>query len=127
MGSGEYGNRARLRPRGKDGDSSRGENEFFREILGVVNAGYGVIGQSILLLRNAWPKTLQVLQVFKEQGSILAVRAFGALCVPFHGRDSNHNALALEALFGEAGVSLATGVMTVGLMCKNIEGSGRWK
>ena len=40
---------------------------------GVVNAGYGVIGQSILLLRNAWPKTLQVLQVLKEQGLILAV------------------------------------------------------
>ncbi|EXB67438.1 hypothetical protein L484_009518 [Morus notabilis] len=38
---------------------------------GVVNAGYGVIGQSISLLRNAWPKTLQVL--FKEQGLILAV------------------------------------------------------
>ena len=40
---------------------------------GVVNAGYGVIGQSILLLRNAWPKALQVLQVFKEQGIVLAV------------------------------------------------------
>lgn len=40
---------------------------------GVVNAGYGVIGQSILLMRNAWPKTLQVLQVFKEQGLILAL------------------------------------------------------
>ncbi|GMY31016.1 DUF21 domain-containing protein At1g55930, chloroplastic-like [Fagus crenata] len=39
---------------------------------GVVNAGYGVIGQSILLLRNASPKTLQVLQVFKDQGLILA-------------------------------------------------------
>lgn len=39
---------------------------------GVTNAGYGVIGQSILLLRNAWPKTLQVLRVFKEQGLILA-------------------------------------------------------
>nr|POF21313.1 cytochrome c oxidase assembly protein cox15 [Quercus suber] len=35
---------------------------------GAVNAGYGVIGQSILLLRNAW-----VLQVFKEQSLILAV------------------------------------------------------
>ena len=34
---------------------------------GAVNAGYGVIGQSILLLRNAW-----VLQVFKEQSLILA-------------------------------------------------------
>lgn len=41
-------------------------------VEGVVNAGYGVIGQSILLLKNAWPKTLQVLQVFKDQGLILA-------------------------------------------------------
>lgn len=41
-------------------------------VEGVVNAGYGVIGQSILLLRNAWPKTLQVLRVFKDQGLILA-------------------------------------------------------
>lgn len=41
-------------------------------VEGVVNAGYGVIGQTILLLRNAWPKTLQVLRVFKDQGLILA-------------------------------------------------------
>ncbi|XP_074302141.1 putative DUF21 domain-containing protein At3g13070, chloroplastic [Silene latifolia] len=39
---------------------------------GVVNAGYGIIGQCILLLRNAWPKTSQVLMVLKEQGLILA-------------------------------------------------------
>lgn len=39
----------------------------------VVNAGYGVIGQSILLLRNAWPKVSQVLIVFKEQGLVLAL------------------------------------------------------
>lgn len=39
---------------------------------GVVNAGNGVIERSMLVLRNAWPKTLQVLQVFKEQGLILA-------------------------------------------------------
>ncbi|KAH9617830.1 hypothetical protein KSS87_023627 [Heliosperma pusillum] len=38
----------------------------------VVNAGYGIIGQCILLLRNAWPKTSQVLMVLKEQGLILA-------------------------------------------------------
>ena len=42
-------------------------------VEGVVNAGCGVIGQSILLLRNARPKTLLVLQVFKEQGLVLAV------------------------------------------------------
>lgn len=39
----------------------------------VVNAGYGVMGQSILLLRNAWPKLSQVLRVFKEQGLVLTV------------------------------------------------------
>ncbi|XP_031284778.1 receptor-like protein 19 [Pistacia vera] len=38
----------------------------------AVNAGYGVIGQSILLLKNAWPKVSQVLRVFKEQGLVLA-------------------------------------------------------
>lgn len=39
----------------------------------TVNAGYGVIGQSILLLKSSWPKLSQVLRVFKEQGLILAV------------------------------------------------------
>ncbi|KDO36422.1 hypothetical protein CISIN_1g029835mg [Citrus sinensis] len=38
----------------------------------TVNAGYGVIGQSILLLKSSWPKLSQVLRVFKEQGLILA-------------------------------------------------------
>lgn len=38
---------------------------------GAVNAGYGVIGKNILLLRNGWPKTLEVLRVFKEQGLVL--------------------------------------------------------
>jgi len=40
---------------------------------GLVDAGYGFIGQCILLLRNAWPKTLQVLTVLKEQGLVLAL------------------------------------------------------
>ncbi|PON94095.1 Gliding motility-associated protein GldE [Trema orientale] len=187
-----YVNRARLRSRGKDGESSSGENglnfEFFREILkrgivlvamvsgvlvyscrkafateGVVNAGYGVIGQSILLLRNAWPKTLQVLQVFKEQGLILAVllglSAFFSMAEtaittlwPWKVRElaekESENGLfkmlrsdvtrflttiligttvvnigatalvtdAATALFGEAGVSAATGVMTVAIL-----------
>ncbi|KAL8153052.1 hypothetical protein V2J09_010812 [Rumex salicifolius] len=39
---------------------------------GAVNAGYGVIEQSILLLKNAWPKTSQLLQVIREQGLVLA-------------------------------------------------------
>ncbi|EXB67418.1 DUF21 domain-containing protein [Morus notabilis] len=130
---------------------------------GVVNAGYGVIGQSILLLRNAWPKTLQVLQVFKEQGLILAVllglSAFFSMAEtaittlwPWKVRELaekesedgvfkmlrndvtrflttiligttvvNIGATALvtdaaTAIFGEAGVSAATGVMTVAIL-----------
>lgn len=128
-----------------------------------MNAGYGVIGQSILLLRNAWPKTLQVLQVFKEQGIVLAVllglSAFFSMAEtsittlwPWKVRElaekesedgvfkmlrSDVNrflttiligttvvnigatALATEAataIFGEAGVSAATGVMTVAIL-----------
>ncbi|XP_030929692.1 DUF21 domain-containing protein At1g55930, chloroplastic-like [Quercus lobata] len=130
---------------------------------GAANAGYGVIGQSILLLRNAWPKTLQVLQVFKEQGLILAallgLSAFFSMAEtsittlwPWKVRelaekDSENGvfrtlhsdvtrflttiligttvvnigatALVTEAattLFGEAGVSAATGVMTVAIL-----------
>lgn len=127
---------------------------------GVVNAGYGVIGQSILLLRNAWPKTLQVLQVFKEQGlvlvTLLSLSAFFSMAEtsittlwPWKVRELaekepdngvfrmlrndvtrflttiligttvvNIGATALvtdaaTALFGEAGVTAATGLMTV--------------
>ncbi|PPR89376.1 hypothetical protein GOBAR_AA31304 [Gossypium barbadense] len=40
-------------------------------VEGVVNAGYGVIGQSILLLKNAWPKLSMLIKVFKEQGLVL--------------------------------------------------------
>ncbi|XP_023894299.1 DUF21 domain-containing protein At1g55930, chloroplastic [Quercus suber] len=130
---------------------------------GAADAGYGVIGQSILLLRNAWPKTLQVLQVFKEQGLILAallgLSAFFSMAEtsittlwPWKVRelaekDSENGvfrtlhsdvtrflttiligttvvnigatALVTEAattLFGEAGVSAATGVMTVAIL-----------
>uniref|UniRef100_A0A2P2KSM6 CBS domain-containing family protein n=1 Tax=Rhizophora mucronata TaxID=61149 RepID=A0A2P2KSM6_RHIMU len=127
---------------------------------GVVNAGYGVIGQSILLLRNAWPKALQLLKVFKEQGLVLAIllglSAFFSMAEtsittlwPWKVRELaekesgdgvfkmlrsdvtrflttiligttvvNIGATALvteaaTAIFGEAGVSAATGVMTV--------------
>ncbi|XP_021739548.1 putative DUF21 domain-containing protein At3g13070, chloroplastic isoform X2 [Chenopodium quinoa] len=132
-------------------------------IEGVVNAGYGVIGQSILLLRNAWPKTLQVLMVFKEQGLILAallsLSAFFSMAEtsittlwPWKVRELaekepdngvfrmlrsdvtrflttiligttvvNIAATALvtdaaTALFGEAGVTAATGLMTVAIL-----------
>ncbi|XP_061375637.1 putative DUF21 domain-containing protein At3g13070, chloroplastic [Gastrolobium bilobum] len=132
-------------------------------VEGVVNAGYGVIGQSILLLRNAWPKVLQVLQIFKEQGLILALllglSAFFSMAEtsittlwPWKIRELaekesengvfrllrsdvtrflttiligttvvNIGATALvteaaTAIFGEAGVSAATGVMTVAIL-----------
>ncbi|CAL5390305.1 unnamed protein product [Camellia sinensis] len=45
--------------------------EFFA-VEGIVDSGYGVIGQSILLLKSYWPKLLQDLRVFKEQGFVLA-------------------------------------------------------
>lgn len=130
---------------------------------GVVNAGYGVIGQSILLLRNAWPKISQLLRVFKEQGLILAallgLSAFFSMAEtsittlwPWKVRELaekesddgvfkmlrsdvtrflttiligttvvNIGATALvteaaTAIFGEAGVSAATGVMTVAIL-----------
>ncbi|KAF8019665.1 hypothetical protein BT93_G0375 [Corymbia citriodora subsp. variegata] len=129
----------------------------------AVNAGYGVIGQSILLLRNAWPKVSQVLRVFKEQGLLLALlfglSAFFSMAEtsittlwPWKVRELaekepengvfrmlrsdvtrflttiligttvvNIGATALvtdaaTAMFGEAGVSAATGVMTVAVL-----------
>ncbi|KAJ8766532.1 hypothetical protein K2173_023779 [Erythroxylum novogranatense] len=130
---------------------------------GVVNAGYGVIGQSILLWRNAWPKVSQLLKVFKEQGLVLAIllglSAFFSMAEtsittlwPWKVRELaekesgngvfkmlrsdvtrflttiligttvvNIGATALvtdaaTAIFGEAGVSAATGVMTVAIL-----------
>lgn len=42
-------------------------------VEGVLNAGLnGVFERSGVVLRSSWPKVLQVLRVFKEQGLILA-------------------------------------------------------
>ncbi|XP_059666524.1 putative DUF21 domain-containing protein At3g13070, chloroplastic isoform X3 [Cornus florida] len=129
----------------------------------VVNAGYGVLGQSVLSLRSCWPKVVQVLQVFKEQGLVLAallgLSAFFSMAEtaittlwPWKVRELaekesengvfkmlrsdvtrflttiligttvvNIGATALvtdaaTAIFGEAGVSAATGVMTVAVL-----------
>lgn len=41
-------------------------------VEGVVSAGYGVWERSLLAMRSSWPKVLQVLTVFKEQGFVLA-------------------------------------------------------
>ncbi|XP_062017447.1 putative DUF21 domain-containing protein At3g13070, chloroplastic isoform X3 [Rosa rugosa] len=128
-------------------------------VEGVVNASYGIVDRCILMFRNAWPKTLLVLQVFKEQGLILAallgLSAFFSMAEtsittlwPWKVRELaekepengvfrllrndvtrflttiligttvvNIGATALvteaaTAIFGEAGVSAATGVMT---------------
>ncbi|XP_010552379.1 PREDICTED: putative DUF21 domain-containing protein At3g13070, chloroplastic [Tarenaya hassleriana] len=130
---------------------------------GVVDAGYGVFGQRILLLKNAWPKASQVLRVLREQGLILAallgLSAFFSMAEtsittlwPWKVRELaekepengvfrmlrsdvtrflttiligttvvNIGATALvteaaTAIFGEAGVSAATGVMTVAIL-----------
>ncbi|KAK8501720.1 hypothetical protein V6N13_009703 [Hibiscus sabdariffa] len=132
-------------------------------VEGVVNAGYGVIGQCILLLRNAWPKVSMILKVFKEQGliltALLSLSAFFSMAEtaittlwPWKVRELaekdsedgvfkllssdvtrflttiligttvvNIGATALvtdaaTAMFGEAGVSAATGVMTVAIL-----------
>ncbi|KAM5585319.1 DUF21 domain-containing protein [Rosa sericea] len=129
-------------------------------VEGVVSASYGVVDKCTLMFRNAWPKTLLVLQVFKEQGLILAallgLSAFFSMAEtsittlwPWKVRELaekepengvfrllrndvtrflttiligttvvNIGATALvteaaTAIFGEAGVSAATGVMTV--------------
>uniref|UniRef100_A0A5B6ZLE4 DUF21 domain-containing protein n=1 Tax=Davidia involucrata TaxID=16924 RepID=A0A5B6ZLE4_DAVIN len=130
----------------------------------VVNAGYGVLGQSLLSIRSTWPKVLQVLRVFKEQGLVLAallgLSAFFSMAEtaittlwPWKVRELaekeesengvfkmlcsdvtrflttiligttvvNIGATALvteaaTAIFGEAGVSAATGVMTVAVL-----------
>ncbi|KAG4176953.1 hypothetical protein ERO13_A11G277200v2 [Gossypium hirsutum] len=130
---------------------------------GVANAGYGVIVQCILLLRNAWPKASMILKVFKEQGlvltALLGLSAFFSMAEtaittlwPWKVRELadkdsedgvfkmlssdvtrflttiligttvvNIGATALvtdaaTAIFGEAGVSAATGVMTVAIL-----------
>lgn len=41
-------------------------------VEGLVGAGYGFWERSLLAMRSSWPKVLQVLTVFKEQGLILA-------------------------------------------------------
>ncbi|PIM98436.1 putative membrane protein [Handroanthus impetiginosus] len=132
-------------------------------VEGVVNAGYGVWERSLLALRSSWPKVLQVLTVFKEQGLVLAallgLSAFFSMAEtsittlwPWKVRELaekesengvfkmlrkdvtrflttiligttvvNIGATALvteaaTAIFGEAGVSAATGVMTVAIL-----------
>ncbi|KAK7276923.1 hypothetical protein RIF29_18072 [Crotalaria pallida] len=132
-------------------------------VEGVLNGGYGVIDQSMLLLRSTWPKVLPVLRMFKEHGLVLALllslSAFFSMAEtsittlwPWKVRELaekesengvfrllrsdvtrflttiligttvvNIGATALvteaaTAIFGEAGVSAATGVMTVAIL-----------
>ncbi|KAK9155342.1 hypothetical protein Sjap_002822 [Stephania japonica] len=131
---------------------------------GVVNSGYGVLGQSgLVAIRGAWPKMVQVLGVVREQGLVLAallgLSAFFSMAEtsittlwPWKVRELaekepengvfkmlrsdvtrflttiligttvvNIGATALvteaaTAIFGEAGVSAATGIMTVAIL-----------
>ncbi|XP_013668257.1 putative DUF21 domain-containing protein At3g13070, chloroplastic [Brassica napus] len=130
---------------------------------GVVEAGYEVFGQSLVLFKNALPKIYQVLKVLREQGLILAalfgLSAFFSMAEtsittlwPWKVRELaekepengvfrmlrsdvtrflttiligttvvNIAATALvteaaTAIFGEAGVSAATGLMTVAIL-----------
>lgn len=132
-------------------------------VEGLVGAGYGFWERSSLAMRSSWPKVLQVLTVFKEQGLILAallgLSAFFSMAEtsittlwPWKVRELaekdsedgvfkllrndvtrflttiligttvvNIGATALvtdaaTAIFGEAGVSAATGVMTVAIL-----------
>ncbi|KAJ0102026.1 hypothetical protein Patl1_04000 [Pistacia atlantica] len=92
----------------------------------ALNAGYGVIGQSILLLKNAWPKVSQVRElaekepdngVFKMLCSDVT-RFLTTILIGTTVANIGATALVTEAataLFGEAGVSAATGVMTVSI------------
>ncbi|KAK7276925.1 hypothetical protein RIF29_18074 [Crotalaria pallida] len=61
----------------------------------VFNGGYGVIDQSMLLLRSTWPKVLPVLRMFKEHELVdraaaclmedrVVVKAYHALSLPFY-------------------------------------------
>ncbi|PIA58190.1 hypothetical protein AQUCO_00500251v1 [Aquilegia coerulea] len=130
---------------------------------GAFNVGYGVLEKSGVAFKGAWPKILQVLLVFKEQGLVLAallsLSAFFSMAEtsittlwPWKIRELaekepengvfkmlrsdvtrflttiligttvvNIGATALvteaaTAIFGEAGVSAATGVMTVAVL-----------
>ncbi|CAA7027417.1 unnamed protein product [Microthlaspi erraticum] len=134
-----------------------------RKVLASTNVVDVAFGQSVLLLRNCWPKTCQVLKVVREQGLILAallgLSAFFSMAEtsittlwPWKVRELaekepengvfrmlrsdvtrflttiligttvvNIAATALvteaaTAIFGEAGVSAATGLMTVAIL-----------
>ncbi|MQL88359.1 hypothetical protein Taro_020917 [Colocasia esculenta] len=120
---------------------------------GVSHASVSFLGGSAMVVRDVWPKILQVLCVFKEQGLVLAallgLSAFFSMAEtsittlwpwkvrelaekePENGvfrmlrsdvtRVVNIGATALvteaaTTMFGEAGVSAATGVMTVAIL-----------
>ncbi|CAA0832445.1 DUF21 domain-containing protein - chloroplastic [Striga hermonthica] len=132
-------------------------------VEGVLSAGFGALERGLLALRSSWPKVLQVLTIFREQGLILAallgLSAFFSMAEtsittlwPWKVRELaekesengvfkmlrndvtrflttiligttvvNIGATALvteaaTAIFGEAGVTAATGVMTVAVL-----------
>ncbi|PRQ32143.1 hypothetical protein RchiOBHm_Chr5g0043101 [Rosa chinensis] len=96
-------------------------------VEGVVNASYGVVDKCMLMFRNAWPKTLWPWKVCElaekepENGvfSLLrndVTRFLSTILIGTTVVNIRATALVTEAataIFGEAGVCAATGVMTV--------------
>ena len=62
---------------------------------GVAGAGVGVLRSGRTIVGGLWPKLLQILQVFKEHGLVLAA-LLGLSAFFFHGRDLDHYTVAVE-------------------------------
>ncbi|XP_024198747.1 putative DUF21 domain-containing protein At3g13070, chloroplastic isoform X1 [Rosa chinensis] len=99
-------------------------------VEGVVNASYGIVDKCILMFRNAWPKTLwpwkvrELAEKEPENGVFRLLRndvTWFLTTILIGTTVVNIGATALvteagKAIFGEAGVSEATGVMTLCLI-----------
>ncbi|GMY31024.1 DUF21 domain-containing protein At1g55930, chloroplastic-like isoform X6, partial [Fagus crenata] len=75
---------------------------------GVVNAGYGVIGQSILFIGNAWPRDILSSSGFKTRD--LFLQRFWVSQDFFPWQNFNHHTLALE-------VSIYSLTKVINLLC----------
>ncbi|GKV38676.1 hypothetical protein SLEP1_g46565 [Rubroshorea leprosula] len=92
--------RAHLRSLSEEKNDLGGDQgERVLVVEGVVNAGYGVIEQWALLLRNAWPKVSMVLNIFKEKGVILI--ALLCLSAFFSWKRLYNYTVAMEVLDSE--------------------------
>ncbi|KAL7207604.1 hypothetical protein ACSBR1_029536 [Camellia fascicularis] len=96
-------------------------------VEGVVDSGYGVIGQNILLLKSYWRKLSQVRELAEKESEdgifkMLSIDVTRFLTTMLIGTTVvNIGATApvtkvATTIFREAGVSAATGVMTVAVL-----------